>query len=217
MNATLNLTFALLLAAARNFRRVVPAEVVVLAVEEDYELGRTLEANQRFTRRALWREVAGNGRFRSYTVEALAEAKTFERVAEIILDAFNGSEGFHAHAVVTQEEADRLKSEKERRRLEAIASGIARRHGVEVSSLAFIAACEEELRRFSDYRAGLREDGLCIGFGVTAEQWQDEFNASGGDSATVSDVLDWLRSECPLLFAKHEEAKLQAAREGAAE
>jgi hypothetical protein len=63
----------------------------------------------------------------------------------------------------------------------------------------------------------LREDGLCIGYGVTFEQWSDEVTASRGDSATVSDVLDWLRSECPLLFAKHEEAKLQAAREGAAE
>lgn len=207
---TLTLTFALLLAAGRNFFRLVKSDVILLATEYDFEHSSDgFASNQTFKPRALFRELAGGGRFREYTIERLAEAKTFADVEAAVLDAFGDSEGYQPHALVTPEEADRRQKERERRRLERLAGEIARRHGVEVNSLDFIRACKRELQRFSDYRQGLKEDGLCIGWGVTPEQWSEEFNASAGDSATVSDVLAWLRSECPLLCAKADEAELR--------
>lgn len=205
---TLTLTFALLLAAGRNFFRLVKSDVILLATEYDFENSAEVATNQTFRPRALFRELAG-GRFAEYTLERLRDAKTFEDVEAAVIDAFGDSEGFQPHALVTPEEAERRGKERERRRLEKLAADIARRHGVEVSSVEFIRACESELRRFRDYRTGLREDGLCIGYGVTHEQWSEEFSASVGDSATVADVLAWLRSECPLLCAQADEAKLR--------
>jgi hypothetical protein len=63
----------------------------------------------------------------------------------------------------------------------------------------------------------MKEDGLCIGWGVSYEQWSDEYNASIGDSERVHEILEWLASECPLLWAKYQERKLAGQETAAAE
>lgn len=210
---TLTLTFALYFAAARNFLRLVTGDVILLATEYDFEhSSEGFASNRTFTARGLFRELAG-GRDAEYTLDKLRAAKTFADVEAAVLDAFGDSEGYQPHALVTPEEAERRQKERDRRRLERLAGEIARRHNVAVDSVEFIRACRSELQRFSDYREGLREDGLCIGFGVNYEQWSDEFTASQGDSATVADVLAWLASECPLLWAKAKEDELAAESE----
>jgi hypothetical protein len=53
----------------------------------------------------------------------------------------------------------------------------------------------------------MREDGLCVGYGVAYEQWRDEFNCSVGDSEHVHEILEWLATERPMLWAKFQERK----------
>ncbi|MGH8528632.1 MAG: hypothetical protein ACRETN_02145 [Nevskiales bacterium] len=147
-----------------------------------------------------------NSRWRPKVADLLA-LRSAADVINLIADACCEDGG----SVETESDFAARKSEERRRKLERAASDLARRYDVEPGSMAFIEACEAELERFSDYRRGMREDGLCIGYGVTYEQWSDEFNSSAGDSDAVYSILDWLADECPLLWAKYQEGKLAEA------
>lgn len=92
-------------------------------------------------------------------------------------------------------------------RVEAYANALAARFKFKLNSVEFLDAVESELDRLASYREGMREDGLCIGYGVTPEQWQDEYNASQGDSHNVREVLEWVERHCPLTYLKWRETK----------
>lgn len=204
--ATLTVTFALWLAAARNLKRLLPAgDLYLYGVEDDFENCQSREVFHRVNRRQILADLTER-RFRAENLEALSTADSFARVSEIYCDTMD-CDSFQARELLTAAERDRRAKERERRRLERLAGEIARRHNCSVDSVEFIRACKSELRGFREYREGLREDGLCIGFGVSPDQWFEEFNASQGDSATVSEVLAWLAAECPLLWARAQEAE----------
>lgn len=145
-----------------------------------------------------------NGMGFDYFVKTIFDMKSLKQA--IREDYYDYSDSVRCISLLTdseQEQADKL---AERRRLESAARELADRYGVSVDTLDFIRACDRELDRFEDYRYGMREDGLCIGYGVTAAQWQDEFNASQSDTVHVREILDWLRGHCPMLWAEYQEA-----------
>ncbi|QLE46445.1 hypothetical protein FD723_40245 (plasmid) [Nostoc sp. C052] len=94
------------------------------------------------------------------------------------------------------------KQEHIRQTLEAEAAEIAIKYGCLVNSLDFLDACQAEMERFQDYRAGMQEDGLCIGYGVSREQWYEEFSESRGDSDRIQKIIDWIATNLPLLYGQ---------------
>lgn len=191
--------------------RLVPADGLILSgVEEDEESYSSRRISQRLSRKQIFFDLTEC----RYTKKAdrlaeIAEFGSLDDLQNSLFDSYSNAVGFHPVALETQEAAENRKRAEERARLEIAAREIAGRYNVAVGSLDFIRACFDELARFSSYREGMREDGLCIGWGVTSEQWFDEFNASQSDSANVRDVLDWLEQECPLLVAQAREARLR--------
>ena len=131
--------------------------------------------------------------------------KTVKELLPIILDAQD------ATAIFLSADWKKRQEEERRQRLEGFAAQIARSYRIKAYSPEFIEACHSELARFQDYREGMREDGLCIGWGVTPEQWFDEFNESQGDSARIHELLDWLEEKCPLLMAQYHEGQARRA------
>lgn len=102
----------------------------------------------------------------------------------------------------TPQQYEERRCEEKRKKLECEARRLAAKYKVEVNSPQFLDACMQELERLDSYREGMREDGLCIGWGVTPEQWQDEFNESQGDSSQVHEIMNWISQYLPLLFAR---------------
>lgn len=166
------------LALYRKFARLVPATLILVGIEADYELGDSRTTSQPIGRRELFDEIHRR------SPDSLAEVTTFDEVRDLALDVLAGIE-FHPVTLETAEQAERRAADARRARLEQEAARIARAHNVAVGSLEFIAAVHVELDRFASYREGLREDGLCIGFGVTPDQWLDEYNDSQGDTANA--------------------------------
>lgn len=94
------------------------------------------------------------------------------------------------------------KQEHVRQTLETEAAQIASKYGCLVNSLAFLDACQAEMNRFSDYRGGMQGDGLAIGYGVTIDQWYEEFNQSRADSEHIQKIVDWVATNLPLLYGQ---------------
>ena len=176
--------------------RLVPA-VSILMVQDEGEFGESTVSPYRLGRKELLESIKG--------AECLDEIRNWDDVKDLFLDMDRGD----ALAIMSLEEHEKKQADKKREGLERAASEIDRRNGCKVGSFDFIAACYSELERFSTYREGMREDGLCIGYGVTSEQWFDEFNCSQGDSGRVHEILDWLESECPLLMCQYRESGLK--------
>jgi hypothetical protein len=112
----------------------------------------------------------------------------------------------HLRAFETQAKYDKRVKEEERRRLEKAAAKIAADNDVRVDSIGFIKACYRIIDRQQFYREGMAEDRLCIGYGVTADQYFDELNESRSDTNHVREILDWLSENCPLLWAQYQES-----------
>jgi hypothetical protein len=192
------------LSAYRHFKSIIGDQVfVVSGYEPDWEGS----GGSNWTVlvkgfRAVWGEVVRDCRsnYRPPADELIRYA--IEDVKRALVDVYE------AFKVETENEYQARRTDEQRRELERTASGIAQRYGVEAGTMDFIKACESELERFQDYRQGLREDGLCIGYGVTYEQWADEFNCSVWDSDAIYKILEWVKTECPLLWSKYLESKL---------
>jgi hypothetical protein len=211
LTMTANTTTANYFAAYRHLRQLVGSLVLLMTYRyEDYEdydgYGSSIGTEKLNGSREVWsllvREPSRNHRLSAADVLSL---KTLNDVCEAIYDIHDT-----CVACETQEAYHTRRADERRRKLEDTAKRLAARFNVRVDSMEFIAACHSELERFSDYRQGMREDGLCIGYGVTYEQWSDERNASYSDTEEIHELLDWLASECPLLWAKYENSRLVA-------
>ena len=123
------------------------------------------------------------------------------------------SEKAHQKVLHTKE----LKKEAAHRRsMEQLVKEIMKKYHVDTfDSLETIAAIyfEEELQSeaWQDKLEGLKEDGLCIGWGVTIDQWCEERNFMRGRKeaihATTGELIDYLEKEFPLLVAKFNQDK----------
>jgi hypothetical protein len=78
--------------------------------------------------------------------------------------------------------------------------------------MEFFAALERAEDREVSYREGLREDGLCAtAYPFSAagvEQWYEMSNDSRSRQSTISEVREWVQSQCPLLWLQYRESTL---------
>lgn len=206
MTTTLTATTApSYLAAARHLRALIGSLVIMLtAPYEDYDGYGASSYTERYEGfSAVWRFLVREQPKRSrMSAQDVLSLKSASDVCNAMHDYLD-----YGGLIETEAQFHARKADEQRQKLEGVAKQLAARFNVRVDSAEFIAACHSELERFSDYRQGMREDGLCIGYGVNYEQWSDERNASYGDTEQIHELLDWLASECPLLWAKYENSK----------
>lgn len=126
-----------------------------------------------------------------------AEIETEKELWQALENSHNDILGIKSLKDFEKREQDAIRQE-----LEAQASAIASKYGCNVNSLQFLDACEAELEHFSNYREGMREDGLCLGWGVTVEQWYQESNASHQDSDAIARIIQWVKENLPLLYGQ---------------
>jgi hypothetical protein len=114
--------------------------------------------------------------------------------------------------LTTVEELEAQEKEREFRALERLAHEVAATVKGGMSTTAFIAKVHSLIQREEDRRYGLQEDGLCacstMNRGTAMEEWYDMRDESSSRSATYGQLLDWFSRECPLIWAKYEEARL---------
>lgn len=118
-----------------------------------------------------------------------------------------------ATAVLTRPEWQERRVEAQRRDLEEEAQAIARKHGVKFGTFDFLDALEREEQEAVSFRESLREDGLCIGYGVSYAQWQQEDEWAQDQRSAASRIRDFLCEHCPLLMARWEERCLAQVQE----
>lgn len=129
---------------------------------------------------------------------SLDEFQTEQEVRRAMLDISD----FSIQCLPT-EEWEKLESIRKAQELESAARKIAAQYGVDISNVpAFLDACQRELERFDSYREGMKEDGLCIGYGVSPETWYEEYDESRSDSENVHKIINWIRENMPLQYAK---------------
>lgn len=87
---------------------------------------------------------------------------------------------------------------------------LAAKYGVKVGTIPFVSALRAEIEAQSeaesDRREALREDGLCIGYGASVEQWYDEYNSPLYSYSRIHALLEWIQEFQPLLFSSWEAA-----------
>lgn len=205
----MNSTDPTYLSAYRHLRGVVGETVLILTANEPNwdGPGSTIYIERMNGARDCWRLLVRDASaYDQATVEDILSFQSLNDVCTALEDQLEYGGNLEVESDYTAR-----KSDERRRNLEVEASRLAAGYNVAPGSLEFIAACELELARFRNYRYGMREDGPCIGYGVSYDQWSDEFNSSTGDSEAVYEILDWLAAECPLLWAKYQESKLAEA------
>lgn len=139
--------------------------------------------------------------------------KRLKAYVALVYNATNWGDSSGPANIETRKEHRVREAEEVRKELEEAAKKLAAKHKVQVSSMKFIAVLLRERDRHRTRREGLREDGLC----ATAypfsqagvEQWYEMNDDVNGDIARVHDIIDWLKGECPLLWAKYQERKLK--------
>lgn len=183
---------------------LIPANLIIL-VSDQGEFGESTVTTAPIKRADILDVFKQyNNRFRQ--VEILEGLDTWEKIRECFVE-ITDTIGLH-----TEAEFLTIRAGKTRERLEKLASTIAREDGVTVGSLDFIRCLHLRIERTREYRQGLREDGLCIGYGVNASQWLEEHDASQSETSELHEILDWLESQCPLLMAQYRNAQLQQAK-----
>jgi hypothetical protein len=113
----------------------------------------------------------------------------------------------HCISVLTVEEHQKKEDTKRRKKLDQELSQLCDRKNLEIGSFEMFDAIAEEIDRTHRYREGMREDGLCIGYGVTSEQWFEEYNASQSDTHHWRELLDRLSRTCPVTYMEWKAAK----------
>jgi hypothetical protein len=137
----------------------------------------------------------------------LSEIQDVSEVFEIARDIWD------ATRIITREEYDKERAEEKRKKLEIEAKRLAYDWGVAVNSMEFIERLEGKIDSIKDRQFGMKEDGLCIGWGVSVDQWFDEYNHLGSDINHVDEILEWINEECPLLMMKFQEQKRKEAQQ----
>ena len=133
----------------------------------------------------------------------LATEGDLAAVASFVVAVANEYNDWGHFTLETEKQNRNRRSEHQLKALEPLAREIASKYGVQVGTNDFVTALHKELARQevgeSSRREGLREDGLCIGYGATFEQWQDEINSPTYAVSEARAVMEWLREFHPLL------------------
>lgn len=131
------------------------------------------------------------------------KAKRVKAYIGFVYNATNWGDSSGPAHIESRKEHRVREAEEVRKELEEAAKKLAAKHKCQISSMKFIE--------------GLREDGLC----ATAypfsqagiDQWYEMNDDVNSDLCRVHEIIDWLKGECPLLWAKYQERKLKR-REG---
>jgi hypothetical protein len=193
----------------RSLYRVIPAEGLIVGfLSLDEETGEQYPGQTSYSRSAAVRELREQATWRQETdLERLSSIRSLADVESLFADSLS-EQAVALRFLCTPGELEKKKAQEERKRLEPLAQQLAAEHGLRVDSFEFIRYLEAKIERERDYREGMREDGLCIGYGVTPDQWLGESNYSQSQEATYHDLLDFLSSYCPLLMAQYREQRL---------
>jgi hypothetical protein len=117
------------------------------------------------------------------------------------------------------DEQNKWESEEQRKKLEVSAKVFAHKHNCKLGTFEFIRAIEEELadnasrrEQWNNPEVRMEEWAAHQYAGGGSESYFDDLNYENanfeGESDSLENILEWLRTECPLLMAKYEEKKL---------
>lgn len=118
--------------------------------------------------------------------------------------------------VGTVEQYEAMKADEERRRLEKVATKIAKAAKVGIDSLAFLRVVDEHITRaeqeqadWNDGETRAEQWAACMHSGAGQSTYFDDLNFENGRySSYVNDlqaIKNWLAEQCPLLFAQYNE------------
>lgn len=164
----------------------------------DEDTGEKWESHTEHDAKSVLRVIVTDGYHEKDEIVDVAD----ESIVSLAYQYIDGGDGCGT-LVETKKTYDNRRRNERRQRLEDEAADICRRYDCKPNTLEFLHALDMELERFKTYREGMREDGLCIGYGVTVEQWYDEFNASRGDSEHIYEIMEWVEEFCPLLWMEY--------------
>lgn len=150
-----------------------------------------------------------------YKIGVLQEIETLEQLQSVYADHLD-SDWSHLIHLVTEDDAQRLDAEERRRKLEESAKCFASTAGVPLGTMEFVHAIHSALddvrSRRGDWNSGearAERFGACQYAGVGSEVFFEDNDYVEGQFSSQRDdlegILEWLRSECPLLMAKYEE------------
>lgn len=196
----------------RRLGKIIPKDgISIVTAEHDFERGQRFVDREEMSRLDILREIKKffwSSRNKKTDFERMAEITEWSDI-ELLLSEEIESHGICILFIGSIDEYQEFRLEEERQRLEAKAARLAGSIGVRIDSFDFIRTLQQKIAAQRLYREGMREDGLCIGFGVTAEQWYEEFNYSANIEDDYEEILDFLHSYCPLLMARHQESMLR--------
>lgn len=109
--------------------------------------------------------------------------------------------------LMTLDRYKQYKEEKDRRKNEAFASKLCKESGLKAGTLEFIDYLYSKIEGYDREKYGMKEDGLCCGWGITAEQWYDDYNYLGSKQSEIHDLLSYYEEHLPLLMARYWETK----------
>ena len=143
----------------------------------------------------------------------------FKKYLEEANEIDNGHNKFYTdeeYNVYKQEMIEKKKRE-ERRQMEQLCSVLIEKYGiVHVDSVEFFnkvhELAEDDELEVEHRLEGMREDGLCIGMGVSIEEWCDHRDAikAGGDERRSQwwKLFKYLNQEFPIVAAKHRQQQM---------
>ncbi len=198
--------------------RVGTQKLILRLAIHDYENCQTHTRREEITTKEMIENLLNWKWFENSDVDKI---KTFDDLKRYYID-YSSEGDCSIISLLTKEDDERQEAENKRKKLESYAAQFASENGVTVGTMDFVRAVENSLNDIANESESWNN----------AERRMEEWAAhrySGGGSETYFDdlnyvndqigsrydllceVMVWLRANCPLLMAKYEEAKLEAA------
>lgn len=192
-------------------------KVVATFSEEDFEWG---GCHTRVVGRTISNLLYDICEARNYPIESLDEVHNLQSLREVYQDAMYSC-CVQLEKLETQEEYDTRKTEEKRKSLETSAAVIARKHNCSCNSIQFLQALEEEIAHNRDEKELWNnpevrmEEWAAHRHSGSSEGYFDDLNYVNGrissDYRRLLEVREWVSQNCPLLWAKWEDAKMTPA------
>lgn len=115
--------------------------------------------------------------------------------------------------VYTGEEKHGLLLNRDKQKIEQFATVLASEWNLAINTAEFYLKCAALVDSYREEKAGMREDGLCAGFGITPEQYFDDQNYLEDKAGAVAEVMRWFETACPLTYALVQEEILRKKKE----
>ncbi len=151
--------------------------------------------------RTLW-----NTKTRQYEADDFSYVKDYDDFCELVRDLWE------CGRIMSRKEMEQEISDQKRKNLETIAADFARKCGYKVGSREYILAAKNaiqavryERNRWNDAEVRAEQWAACGGREVYFDDLNFENSRYDSRIASLSDVLNWLEENCPLLMRQMEE------------